>query len=300
MRLPKTLSFAAVLATSTLAQADDHGHDANWAKYQTIAERYVEAFNQKNSSALTALYADQGEILLQENVKLAGHDAIEQHYMMIFDSEPNAVVNLTRASIRFITPQLVLEEGSIRFNSHEENNSAYLYQLISQQQADGEWKIVQSRNHDVSAKPAFEALQQIEGLVGDWVAPLSEHGKLTINFRWDPSGSWLMGRGQYSMGDDDPTLLTMRIGWDPIKERIISWSFDSNGSHSQASWKHIDHHWEISSTGINALGKPISSTQRVEAIDQSSILWGFTERLIGKSMKDDEAVKLIKTEPKPF
>lgn len=293
------LTIVSTLGFFSLANAQEDPPKA-WEKLDTIAERYVNAFNQKNPEALSDLFTEEGEILLQENVKLAGHDAIEQHYMMIFDSEPNAVVKLTRASMQFITPTLVLEEGSIRFNSHTEKNTAYLYQIISQQQGNGEWKIVQSRNHDVASNQTFVALQQVEGLIGNWVAPLGEHGKLTINFRWDPSGSWLIGRGSYSVDDQDPTLLTMRIGWDPIKENIISWSFDSSGSHSFATWKESNNHWEIRSSGINALGKPISSTQTVSRLDQSSILWGFTDRLIGSQHKDDEAVKLIKTLPKPF
>lgn len=297
MRLATIISTLISVCLSSASIAEE---DQDWSKLETIAQRYVDAFNQKKPHELSELFAEDGEILLMENVKLAGHDAIEQHYMSIFDSEPNAKVELTRASIRFITPKLVLEEGSIRFNSLQEKNTAYLYQIISQQQADDSWKIVQVRNHDVSQKPAFAALQKLEGLVGDWVAPLGEHGKLTINFRWDPSGSWLIGRGLYNTDIMNSTQLTMRIGWDPIHKKVISWSFDSNGSHSFATWTQAGQHWEISSNGTNALGKPISSKQIVETIDKSSILWGFTQRLTGRDSQDDEAVKLIKTQPKPF
>jgi len=278
----------------------DTADNPEWVKLKTAASRYVKAFNEKDAAAVAALFAENGEILLQENLKIAGHDAIEQHYNRVFDGDPESKVALEATSVRFVTPKLVVEEGSVHYITGGDEVSTHLYMVILALQDDGKWLIVQSRNREVTDKVAYDKLSDIEGLIGDWVASIGDNGKFTMDFRWDPSGAWMIGRGRYASPDIEPVTMTIRIGWNPAVDKIVSWTFDSEGGFSKAIWTESGDKWMMKALGVNGGGESTSSTQTIEVVDTEAVLWSFTSRVIGNDLESDRAIKLVKTPPKPF
>jgi uncharacterized protein (TIGR02246 family) len=303
----KHVIFGSLLAISSpllaeeksVAVIPDKADNPEWVKLKTAASRYVKAFNDKDAAAVAALFADNGEILLHENLKIAGHDAIEQHYTRVFDSNHEAKVALEATSVRFVTPRLVVEEGSVHYITGDEI-STHLYMVILALQDDGQWLIVQSRNREVTDSVAYDKLSDVEGLIGDWVASVGDNGKFTMDFRWEPSGAWMIGRGRYVSPDTDPVTMTVRIGWNPAVDKIVSWTFDSEGGFSKAVWTESSDKWVMKALGVNGEGESTSSTQSIEVVDTESVLWSFTSRVIGDDMEDDRSIKLVKTPPKPF
>ncbi|PQJ28021.1 SgcJ/EcaC family oxidoreductase [Rubritalea profundi] len=303
----KYVIFGSLLAISSpliaeekaVAVVPDKAANPEWVKLKTAASRYVKAFNDKDAAAVAALFADNGEILLHEDLKIAGHDAIEQHYTRIFDSNHEAKVALEATSVRFVTPRLVVEEGSVHYITGDEI-STHLYMVILALQDDGQWLIVQSRNREVTDSVAYDKLSDVEGLIGDWVASVGDNGKFTMDFRWEPSGTWMIGRGRYVSPDTDPVTMTVRIGWNPALAKIVSWTFDSEGGFSKAVWTESSDKWVMKALGVNGEGESTSSTQSIEVVDTEAVLWSFTSRVIGDDMEDDRSIKLVKTPPKPF
>ena len=303
----KYVIFGSLLAISSpliaeekaVAVVPDKAANPEWVKLKTAASRYVKAFNDKDAAAVAALFADNGEILLHEDLKIAGHDAIEQHYTRIFDSNHEAKVALEATSVRFVTPRLVVEEGSVHYITGDEI-STHLYMVILALQDDGQWLIVQSRNREVTDSVAYDKLSDVEGLIGDWVASVGDNGKFTMDFRWEPSGAWMIGRGRYVSPDTDPVTMTVRIGWNPAVDKIVSWTFDSEGGFSKAVWTESSDKWVMKALGVNGEGESTSSTQSIEVVDTEAVLWSFTSRVIGDDMEDDRSIKLVKTPPKPF
>ncbi|MFC4992594.1 YybH family protein [Rubritalea tangerina] len=299
----KCLIFGSLVALGSLAIADEQAgaqDNPEWVKLKSAAERYVKAFNEKDAKGVAALFAENGEILLQEDVKIAGRDGIEQHYARVFDSHPEAKVGLEATSVRFVTPRLVVEEGAVHFTTGADEVSTHLYIAILALQEDGEWKIVQSRNKEVTESESFDRLGDIEGLVGDWVASVGGNGKFSMKFRWEPSGAWMIGKGRYASPDTEPVTMTVRIGWNPAVEKIVSWSFDSEGGFSKAVWTEGEGKWLLKAQGVNGQGESTSSTQTIEVLGSESVLWSFSSRVIGDAMEDDRAIKLVKSPPKPF
>ncbi len=303
----KYVIFGSLLAISSpliaeekaVAVVPDKADSPEWVKLKTAASRYVKAFNDKDAAAVAALFADNGEILLHEDLKIAGHDAIEQHYTRIFDSNHEAKVALEATSVRFVTPRLVVEEGSVHYITGDEI-STHLYMVILALQDDGQWLIVQSRNREVTDSVAYDKLSDVEGLIGDWVASVGDNGKFTMDFRWEPSGAWMIGRGRYVSPDTDPVTMTVRIGWNTAVDKIVSWTFDSEGGFSKAVWTESSDKWVMKALGVNGEGESTSSTQSIEVVDTEAVLWSFTSRVIGDDMEDDRSIKLVKTPPKPF
>lgn len=274
--------------------------DAEWLKLKTAAGQYVKAFNEKKPDAIARLFAENGEIMLQEDVKVSGYDAIQQHYARVFDSNPNSKVALEATSVRFVSPVLAVEEGEIHFIDGEEVVTTHFYTAILGKQENGDWKIVQTRNREVSDSAAHDALSEIEGLVGEWVAQVGVNGRFVIDYRWDSSGAWLIGKGRYIASDIDPITLTMRIGWDPSVENLVSWTFDSEGGFSKSVWDLGEKNVSISAAGVNGDGEKTSSKQRIEVSGNETIRWSFADRIIGEDEEQDFSLRLVKTPPKPL
>ena len=293
------LSCPLIAEEKALEQPPVKADSPEWVKLKTAASRYVKAFNDKDAAAVAALFAENGEILLHQDVKIAGHDAIEQHYSRVFDSNYDAKVALEATSVRFVTPRLVVEEGSVHYITGDVV-STHLYMVILALQDDGQWLIVQSRNREVTDSQAHDQLGDVEGLVGDWVASIGDNGKFTMAFRWDPSGAWMIGRGRFVSPDTDPVTMTVRIGWNPAVDKIVSWTFDSEGGFSKAVWTESTDKWVLKAQGVSGEGESTSSTQSIEVVDTEAVVWNFTDRVIGNSIEDDRAIKLVKTPPKPF
>ena len=60
-----------------------------WVKLKTAASRYVKAFNEKDAAAVAALFTENGEILLQQDVKLVGHDSLDIEFAISRDGVIN-------------------------------------------------------------------------------------------------------------------------------------------------------------------------------------------------------------------
>ena len=302
----KNVIFGTLLALSSplFAEAEVKAPKADspeWVKLKSAASRYVKAFNDKDATTIAGLFTEYGEILLQDDVKIVGFDSIQQHYSRIFDSYPeDSKVALEATSVRFVTPRIVVEEGSLHFITGDDEVSSYLYTVILSRQDDGEWRIVQSRSREVSDSEAYDSLSDIEGLIGDWVASIGDDGKFKMKFRWDPSGAWMIGKGQYISPDTEPVSMTVRIGWNTAVDKIVSWTFDSMGGVSTAVWTESGDKWLMKAQGVNGDGESTSSTQSISVVDTEAVLWSFSSRVIGDNVEDDRAIKLVKTPPKPF
>ncbi|MFC5051103.1 YybH family protein [Rubritalea spongiae] len=270
-----------------------------WEKLKSAAAEYVKAFNNKDAGAIAELFSEEGEILLAEDVKLVGQDAIAEYYNRVFNEHPDSQVGLEATSVHFETPELVVEEGAVVFSEGDEVLSTHFYVAIIGKQEDGTWKILQSRNREVLESTANKALVEIGGLVGDWVARWDDSA-YKVDFKWDPSGAWIVGNGRYISPDTETVHIKIRIGWDAAAEQMVSWSFDSLGGHSHSVWVKGEEGWSIKAEGVNAQGETTSSKQAVRVEEDKSVIWEFTQREVAGEQEEDFEMRLVKTPPKPF
>ena len=60
---------------------------------------------------------------------------------------------------------------------------------------------------------------------------------LESTVRWNSTRTYLLRETRIMPPDGGPALeVSQRIGWDPLSRRIRSWSFSSDGGHSEGVW----------------------------------------------------------------
>jgi hypothetical protein len=80
--------------------------------------------------------------------------------------------------------------------------------------------------------------------VGDWTATVNDaegdggpRPRIEMSIRYNPTRTYILRETRITPPDGgDPVDVTQRIGWDPLTRRIRSWSFSSDGGHSEAVW----------------------------------------------------------------
>ena len=84
-----------------------------------------------------------------------------------------------------------------------------------------------------------------------------------------------------------------RIGWDPIKKQIRSWTFDEDGGFGEATWTRDGDRWAIKSELVLADGKKITATNIITHIDADTITWQSKDRTVdGKPVPDVKEIKM--------
>src|SRR5205085_2075266 len=90
------------------------------------------------------------------------------------------------------------------------------------------------------------ALKQLQWMVGDWQA---EKGGVTVSVRWALNRAFLLQEYKAKDGDGELTV-TQLVGFDPLTDRIKSWTFDSRGGYGEGLWSRDGNAWVIEAAGV--------------------------------------------------
>ena len=123
---------------------------------------------------------------------------------------------------------------------------------------DGRWRMASLCEipNESSAEPQ---LAELGWMIGRWVAD-SGSVKLDTTTRWNATGTFLLR--DITATQDGKVLLrgSQRLGVDPLTRTLKSWSFDSDGGHSESTWTKDGDSWVGQSVGVLPDGRQTSDT----------------------------------------
>ena len=264
----------------------DNGENADERAIRKSAETFAAAYNAHDAKAIAQLFARQAEVTDEAGFVLKGREAIEQDFAQTFADFPESKVEIEVRSVRFLTPNIAVEEGIVRgqpIPNDAENVSGY---IAVQVKVDGQWVIASVSDFEIPVEiTAHDHLQELAWLVGDWIEE-SPDAALKTSCRWDHTGNFLIQDyalhapgGAYAAG-------SMRMGWDPLRKQIRSWNFNADGGHSEGFWTRDGDSWIVKSTGVNAKGETISGTTVYRLIDFDTMTWRAYDRIVGGIHRD--------------
>src|SRR5581483_1536236 len=73
---------------------------------------FVEQYNGHKADALTALFAPDARMVFADGTEVNGRDEIKESFEEAFKENPKCAVSVVVDSIRFLTPDVAVEEGS--------------------------------------------------------------------------------------------------------------------------------------------------------------------------------------------
>ena len=263
-----------------------------------LDEAFVRSYNQGDSKALAAMFAEDAEVAEADGGRQQGRDRIERRLGDTFASNPGARIAIETDAIRFLSPDVAKEEGrslvTPAVGPSEELTFTVLYV-----RRDGRWLISSLREDPIEAPRPHDRLKDLEWMVGEWV---EEHADSAVRFscRWAEGGNFLLRDVAVKRGGRPVMSIAQRIGWDPSTRQVRSWEFDSAGGFGEGRWSRAGDRWTIKHSGIQADGTASSATNIMTKQGPDAGRWVSTDRVVGGgSLPDSEGDVLVRVPPAP-
>jgi len=293
---PHFLAISCVISfcISSLSAQDD------LSKLEQSARSFVEAFNAGDADAIASLFVQEGELVLASGELVIGRANLAEHYSAAFSESDRPQAALEAGSVRFLTEDMAIEEGTVHLTEPSGEISSHFYTAVHAKQEDGTWLFASVRDEIGDHALPAEKLFALEWLIGDWVAQIN--GSDTwISFSWSDDGPYIDAKALTESPEGPSTASTMRIGWNERDESFVSWAFDAEGGYNYSTWISPEtDQWLMKTQGITSEGETNTVTQEVTLNSSGeSFSWSKRDQIIGGVLQDGRTIQFVKRPPAP-
>jgi uncharacterized protein (TIGR02246 family) len=267
------------------------------AAIEGSADAFTEAYQRGDARAIAALFTPEGEFVDGLGRVLHGREAIEAAFADAFAESPGAKIVIDMDTVRLIGAGLIAEDGSSRIIPADDAPvTASQYVVMHSRQPDGKWLMASVRTtRDEPATP-HDHLKPLAWLLGAWVDE-SPESVVETRWRWSDTGNYLLGDFDVKIGRTAVMKGTQRIGWDPNRQQIRSWVFDSQGGFTEGEWTETDEGWVVKASGVSSDGEAATATNIYARTGPDSFLWTSKDRIEGNELLPTVEVKVVRAPP---
>jgi uncharacterized protein (TIGR02246 family) len=208
------------------------------------------AYEKADAGALAGFFTDDAQYTSDDGRILNGRAEIEASMKAAFLTNKGAKLAINVDSVRVLAPEVVLERGATTVTDKTGETNGALYTAIHTKK-DGKWKINQLVETPLPDADPGERLAELEWLIGDW-EEADKAADLTVRsqYVWARGGNFITRNVTVKRGGNTTLEGWQIVGWDPIAERIHSWTFDSEGGYSEGQWTREGDRWLIRESGV--------------------------------------------------
>lgn len=266
------------------------------------AQKFVDAYAARDASALGQLFTAQAEFYDEFGELTTGRDAIVAMFDAVFEEAPDALVNeINLQKVRYVAPNVAIEEGQVVATpapGAAPQTSRYI--AVHVREDDGAWRIDVLKDYAQEGLSRQQQLERLAWLVGEWV---SEDSESVVHTRvgWSEDGNFLLREFTVHIEGRDVMQGVQRIGWDPVRNELRSWMFDSRGGFSEGTWKQSGTQWIVVANGVTADGETANGTAVYNVIDSEMFTWEYRNLVIGNELVDGIApIMMTRRPPEPI
>ncbi len=263
--------------------AADSDQAASEAAIRKMVAGYVEAFNKHDAEALAGFWSPDAVYLDRATgEQVVGRPEIAKRFTALFKNQPETKMTVNTESIRFVSPNVAVEQGTSKESSGEGEAEDVPYTAVYIKR-DAQWMLDRVTDQENKEPPShYEQLKPLEWMVGRWVdKDDDDNATIETDCNWTKNKNYLTRSYAVTIGDQIELSGMQVIGWDPSAKTIRSWTFDSDGGFAEATWEHKGDRWYIRNKGVLADGRKATMTNVIRKIDDNSFTWQTIERTAG-------------------
>jgi uncharacterized protein (TIGR02246 family) len=288
---------------SAPAAAEDAGENSRFAKEEAAirdsAKAFEEAYNKRDAEAVGALFLENAELVDEEGNVYRGREEITRGFAEVFEQNPQARMRIEIEEVRVMGPNVAIEDGLTYVKPDADSAELASAYTAIHVQRDGRWSIGSARDSAVDEPlTPHEQLEPLAWLVGDWIDE-SPDSVVETSCRWSDDENYLLQDFSIHVAGVRAMSGTQRIGWDPLRQQIRSWVFDSEGGFVEGFWTPTETGWVVASSGVTPDGETASGTRVLTQIDDESYTIDFTSRIIGNEPQPDISIVVVRKPPEP-
>ncbi|SRR6266478_913088 len=257
---------------------------------------YMEALNKGDVDAIVVFWGPDADYVDESGKMARGREAIAALFKKSVAELKGSKFKGQIHSLKFLRPEVVLVDGSVEVTSPDGTRDSNRHAIIWVKSGD-KWLISSAR--DLPAETdnlpclAYAQLKGLEWLIGEWI---DETDKIDarVSCRWAPNKSFLVMEYAVKHENEDPLLVTVRVGWDARNQMIRSWMFDSRGGFGEGHWERQGNRWVVGASGILPDGGTGSASYIYEFVNQDTFVWHSKDREVDGQPVADVEVKFAR------
>ena len=257
-------------------------------------EKFADAFGKGDAKQVAALWTLEGEFVDDSGERMQGRAAIEKAFTAFFQKQPGSTVEIKQESLRFLSRDTAVEEGSFQVLKKDEKEATSTTRFSALYvREDGQWWLAVLR--EVEGSPAVAAkLSDLEWLIGNWTYKTKDR-EVHLHYTWSANKSFIHLHFQSKEGDKIVSSGLQIIGRDPVDDVIRSWVFNNDGGYGHAHWTQEKNRWIIDSAARLINGTESSSTNILTKLSNDTFTWqSVNRRLNGEAQPDTTPTKVLR------
>jgi uncharacterized protein (TIGR02246 family) len=270
-----------VAGTSNLRGQEASDQFANEAAIRKAAASYLEAFNKHDAQAVAEQWSPDAVYLNRSTgEEVVGRAAIVQQFAALFKEQPAVKLEVTVASIQFVSPNVAIEQGTAKILAPNTEPEETEYSAVDVKR-DGKWLLDRVTDKSQEVTPShYSQLKELEWMIGNWTDE-SADAEVELDCNWTKNKNFITRAFKISVDGQVDMSGMQVIGWDPAAKAIRSWTFDSNGTFAEATWQHRGGRWFIRNRGVLPDGRSATMINVMKQLDENSLTWQTIERTAG-------------------
>lgn len=229
-----------------------------------------------DAERMASFFTLDGAYIDEDGVRHEGRQSLKEHFTSHVRPDTKSSLKLEPSNIRIIGNDSAWIEGSTtRQTSAGKHIDARFTMLL--QNKGGNWLIQSASETSVRQASAADRLADLNWLVGEWTA---EQGDAKVKMTAEKVGDGHFLRLTYvlSRPGNKPRIDIQVIGWDPTRNQIVSWHFDSSGGFGYGNWSKDNNKWLIKAEGIEQSGWQSAATNVITLNNNDSFQWQSIKR----------------------
>lgn len=271
--------------------------EADGKAIRNVVQSYQEAYNQQNATKLAAQWASDATYINPVTGESAeGKEAIEKLFKEKFAQGKKRYLEIAIKSIEFPHPDEAIENGVMKVTVDDQPVQQMAYQTEYVKE-NGKW-LVKAINEIELQEPSsnFEQLKDLAWLVGKW-EDSDDHVDILFDNQWDKYKNFITQHFKMKIYGQDGIEGKQIIAWDPVKNVIRSWVFDSDGGFGEGTWEKVDKSWYATMHYTLSDGRIASSENVYTPVDDRSYIFASVDREVdGEILPDMNPVSVEKIE----
>jgi len=241
------------------------------------ARKYEEAYNKGDAKSLAGYYSEDVDYVDQDGAEVKGRDAMQKLLADNFQQNPGVKLAITTEEVKQLTPDVKVSRGFATVTPASGAATTTRYTLVKVKKGD-HWEISQMNEREAPPLSAYAQLEALEWLVGTWQDKI---GNQTVQskFNWAGDKNFLV-RTINVQGNETSTDGWEIIGWDPVRQQIRSWIFDSNGGFGESSWVNNGEDWLIRASNVLPDGGRSTAENVLTKVDDNKFTWESQNRTL--------------------
>jgi uncharacterized protein (TIGR02246 family) len=237
--------------------------------------KYQEAYDRGDAKALASFYAEDVDYIDQDGVEVKGRGEMEKLFMENFQANPGAKIAITIEELKPLAADVQVNRGMATVTSPSGLTESTRYGAVLVKKTD-HWQISQLQQTATPAPTACSQLEALKWLIGNWE---NRDAAQTVETKveWAGDKNFLV-RTFKLRGEKDEADGWEITGWDPDRQQIRSWIFDSNGGFGESSWSYDGGHWLIRASNLLPDGSRSTAENLLTKVDDNTFTWESQNR----------------------